>query len=341
MEQFPQTFVATKIQVDVTMNRMKKMEDDLKVLRKKIVDCFENRTIYHAEITHTLIPDLLPAEQSEFYHMIKQELVDRQFTVRGGVKDGEISMVIFSNKPRTHEMDKILKQYSNSTNISSIYSSSTAASSTTPTTTPTTTTPTTNTTTNTPTTNTTTNTLSNDQSEQKDAIVLPTITNQPRKSAPQQPIPPPIQQSAPPPTKIITSHSAVAKPTSKPIITPTPSPTIPPLQLPTSELSSFTSIYSSSTSTSTTSTPSSSVSTSPIPVLTTTPTTTTPTTSTPTTSTTTPTTSTLTSPKQNPPPPPSSTEIDNDINIDFIQKKLAQATKDRRTIQTTISKKTK
>jgi hypothetical protein len=112
MENFPDTFVATKIQIDVTMNRRRKIELDMKRFREKIVKSFEENTVYHAEVSHRLLPDLSDDEQKECYAAVKKELEDRGFTVRGKLFNNAISMVIFSNSPRTNEMDKVLKQYS-------------------------------------------------------------------------------------------------------------------------------------------------------------------------------------------------------------------------------------
>jgi hypothetical protein len=111
MESFPTIFVATKVSTDVIQNRHKKIEQDMKILRQKIVNSFQGRTQYHTKIKHQLLPDLNESEQREYYKIIKKELEERGFTVRGEISNGIISLIIFSHAPRTNEMEKILKQY--------------------------------------------------------------------------------------------------------------------------------------------------------------------------------------------------------------------------------------
>lgn len=113
MEQFPAQFSAAKIQHDVIQNRMKKIEQDIRILRKKIVKSFQHNVKYHSEVTHALLPDLTEEEQKGFYCMVKDELQQRGFTVRGKIAEGVLSLIIFSNVPRTNEMDRVLRQYSN------------------------------------------------------------------------------------------------------------------------------------------------------------------------------------------------------------------------------------
>jgi hypothetical protein len=44
--------------------------------------------------------------------MVKDELQQRGFVVRGKISGNTLSLIMFSNAPRTNEMDKILKSYS-------------------------------------------------------------------------------------------------------------------------------------------------------------------------------------------------------------------------------------
>lgn len=112
MDSFPSTFVAVQVHINIAANRLKKIEQDLKCLRKKIVDSFQGQTRYHSEVTHNFLPDLSEEEQKHFYKIIKEELEERKFTVRGKINNDMISLVIFANTPRTHEMDRILKAFS-------------------------------------------------------------------------------------------------------------------------------------------------------------------------------------------------------------------------------------
>jgi hypothetical protein len=113
MEAFPANFVATKIHTDVTLNRLKKIENDMKSLRKKVVESFNGKTAYHTEITHTIAPDLSEEEQRNYYKMVKEELESRGFTVRGKIAANTVTMVVFTNAPRTNEIDRVLRAYSN------------------------------------------------------------------------------------------------------------------------------------------------------------------------------------------------------------------------------------
>jgi hypothetical protein len=59
-----------------------------------------------------MLPDLSDEEQKAFYCMAKDELQQRGFTVRGKITSGVLSLIIFSNIPRTNEMDRVLRLYS-------------------------------------------------------------------------------------------------------------------------------------------------------------------------------------------------------------------------------------
>lgn len=112
MEQFPSSFLAQKIQSNVVSNRLKKIEQDMKALRKKIVKSFQGSVHYHSEVSHEMLSDLSEDEQKNFYCMVKDELQQRGFVVRGKIVGNVLSLIMFSNAPRTNEMDRILKQYS-------------------------------------------------------------------------------------------------------------------------------------------------------------------------------------------------------------------------------------
>ena len=112
MEKFPTKFSAQKIQSDIVHNRRKKIERDLKLVRKKIVQSFQGSVTYHSEVIHEMLPDLSEEEQKSFYCSIKDELKQRGFTVRGKIENKQLSLIIFSNIPRTNEMDKVLRHYS-------------------------------------------------------------------------------------------------------------------------------------------------------------------------------------------------------------------------------------
>lgn len=112
MEHFPSSFQAQKVQNDVVANQIKKIEQDLKILRKKIVKSFHGSVHYHSEVSHEMLSDLSEEEQKNFYCMVKDELQQRGFVVRGKISGKTLSLIMFSNAPRTNEMDKILKSYS-------------------------------------------------------------------------------------------------------------------------------------------------------------------------------------------------------------------------------------
>jgi hypothetical protein len=112
MEQFPSSFVAQKIQSNIVNNRFKKIEQDMNALRKKIVKSFQGSVHYHSEVSHEMLSDLSEDEQKNFYCMVKDELQQRGFVVRGKIVGNVLSLIMFSNAPRTNEMDRILKQYS-------------------------------------------------------------------------------------------------------------------------------------------------------------------------------------------------------------------------------------
>ena len=109
METFPTKFFARNVQSDIDQNRMKKIEQELKIIRNKIVDSFQSSVSYHSEVQHDLLPDLSEDEQKSFYCMIKDELSQRGFTVRGKFNNGQLHLIIFSNEPRTTEMDRVLR----------------------------------------------------------------------------------------------------------------------------------------------------------------------------------------------------------------------------------------
>jgi hypothetical protein len=112
MDSFPSSFVAKKVKTVVVSNRIKKIDQDLKCLRTKIVESFQGNVMYHSEVTHNMLPDLSDEEQKAFYCMAKEELQQRGFTVRGKITSGVLSLIIFSNIPRTNEMDRVLRLYS-------------------------------------------------------------------------------------------------------------------------------------------------------------------------------------------------------------------------------------
>lgn len=112
MENFPSSFMAKKVISKVNYYRLKKIEDDMKSIRKKIVKSFHGNVHYHSEITHDMLPDLTEEEQKNFYCMIKDELQQRGFVVRGKILGNKLTLIVFSNTPRNIEMDRVLKQYS-------------------------------------------------------------------------------------------------------------------------------------------------------------------------------------------------------------------------------------
>lgn len=120
METFPNKFFARNVQSDIDQNRVKKIEQELRIIRNKIVDSFQSSVSYHSEIQHDLLPDLSEDEQKGFYCMIKDELSQRGFTVRGKCSNGQLQLIIFSNEPRTSEMDRVLRQTSETIPNSSI-----------------------------------------------------------------------------------------------------------------------------------------------------------------------------------------------------------------------------
>ena len=110
MENFPQSFHADKVVSTININRKQKLEQDLKILRKKIFDAFQGKTNFHVTISHPLPEDLNDLEKKEFYHTIRAELNDRKFTVKGHLSDTTIDLIIFSNHPHVNEMEKIIKK---------------------------------------------------------------------------------------------------------------------------------------------------------------------------------------------------------------------------------------
>jgi len=112
MEQFPPSFQAQKIQHDVVVNRIKKIEQNLRLLRQKIVKAFHGNVHYHIEVSHEMLPDLSEEEGKNFYCLVKDELQQRGFVVRGKITGHVLSLIVFSNAPRTNEMDRVLKAYS-------------------------------------------------------------------------------------------------------------------------------------------------------------------------------------------------------------------------------------
>jgi len=112
MENFPSSFMPKNVISKVNYYRLKKIEDDMKCIRKKIVKSFQGNVNYHSEITHEMLPDLSEEEQKNFYCMIKDELQQRGFIVRGKIQENKLTLIVFSNTPRNIEMDRILKQYS-------------------------------------------------------------------------------------------------------------------------------------------------------------------------------------------------------------------------------------
>ena len=110
MDSYPNKFFARNVQSDINLNRLRKIEDELKIIRNKIVDSFQTSVSYHSEVHHDLLPDLSEDEQKSFYCMIKDELSQRGFTVRGKCGDGQLHLVIFTNEPRTTELDRVLRK---------------------------------------------------------------------------------------------------------------------------------------------------------------------------------------------------------------------------------------
>lgn len=112
MDNFPSSFMAKKVISKVNYYRLKKIEDDMKSIRRKIVKSFQSNIHYHSEVTHDMLPDLTDEEQKNFYCMIKDELQQRGFVVRGKILGNKLTLIVFSNTPRNIEMDRVLKQYS-------------------------------------------------------------------------------------------------------------------------------------------------------------------------------------------------------------------------------------
>ena len=111
MESFPGSFHAAKVEMDVVQNRYRKIEQDMKKFRKKIVEAFRDCTVSHIEVSHELMNDLSETEQKEFYKILKDELEQRQFVVRGKLENNIITFIIFSKYLSSIETEKVLKNY--------------------------------------------------------------------------------------------------------------------------------------------------------------------------------------------------------------------------------------
>lgn len=115
LDKFPKTFVARKIKTNIAGNRFKRIEQDMKRFRKKIVDKFNTSVKYDIRVTHELLPELTEDEQKEFYNIMKTDLKNRGFTVRGTITGGPrqrvITFIIFTNKPKSSEIHRVLKEY--------------------------------------------------------------------------------------------------------------------------------------------------------------------------------------------------------------------------------------
>jgi hypothetical protein len=103
MDKFPTTFCATKVHIDVTLNRGQQIEEDLKTLRKKIVATFKDHTEYHACIDYKFTSDCTPAQRKACYMKIKLELEERQFIVQGKLKGSTLKMLVSSEKPKHND----------------------------------------------------------------------------------------------------------------------------------------------------------------------------------------------------------------------------------------------
>lgn len=113
MDSFPETFVATKVNIDVAMNRGKKIEHDIKILRKKIYSSFQGVTDFYVPISHEFQCDCSPEEKKNCYTQIKDELEERGFVVKGNIVGNTIHLLIASNQPRSNDSrwNEIMKQF--------------------------------------------------------------------------------------------------------------------------------------------------------------------------------------------------------------------------------------
>jgi hypothetical protein len=113
MDQFPDLFQATKIHVDVSLNRGKKIEEDVTVLRKKIVKAFKNLTQYYVEISHDFVSEFTLEDCRNCYLQIKRELEGRGFVVKGKFQDHALKMLVACINPRNmnHKWNLIFKKF--------------------------------------------------------------------------------------------------------------------------------------------------------------------------------------------------------------------------------------
>jgi hypothetical protein len=113
MDKFPDLFQATKIHVDVSLNRGKKIEEDVTVLRKKIVKAFKNLTQYYVEISHDFVSEFTPEDCRNCYMQIKTELEGRGFVVKGKFQDHALKILVACINPRNmnHKWNLIFKKF--------------------------------------------------------------------------------------------------------------------------------------------------------------------------------------------------------------------------------------
>jgi len=103
MDKFPSTFCATKVHIEVTLNRGQKIHEDLKTLRNKIVSAFKDHAEYHACLSYFFTSDCTASQRKDCYLQVKGELEERQFIVQGKLKGKLLKMLISSEKAKHND----------------------------------------------------------------------------------------------------------------------------------------------------------------------------------------------------------------------------------------------
>ena len=98
MIRFPDDFVSATMEAKINFNRSLKLQEDRKLLRKKVFESFHNLTEHFTTIEYTFQSDCTTEEIQESYQKIKRELEERKFICRGEVV-GKCLHLLLSVKP--------------------------------------------------------------------------------------------------------------------------------------------------------------------------------------------------------------------------------------------------
>lgn len=100
MIRFPDEFISDNMEAKINFNRSLKLQEDRKMLRKKVFESFSELTEHFTTIDYTFKSDCTEEEIQESYRKIKRELEDRKFICKGQVAGKTLHLLVSVKVPK-------------------------------------------------------------------------------------------------------------------------------------------------------------------------------------------------------------------------------------------------